>query len=271
MEDAFIKRSAPTFELSILSGIDSFTYMVSDGQQNILALREYELSEETGKDLKNVLQTDRLVQLSYRNVRMIWSHPLAALIPTRLFNPADRQSLLGHLAEVPSNFLLKNDNIPQLSATNIYGVGEAHLNNLKQKFPGGRLFHLHSALYWGCRMLTSQQGGRQVFVHVRGDGFRALVFEGANLLLVNYYTYQSAKDFLYFILLLFEQFKLDQETTPLSMSGKILTDSEIYRLLSRYIRKLQVLQPPAFFKFGPKLSQKPKYFYFDLFCGLLCK
>lgn len=271
LEDDFTKRSSPTFELSILTGIDSFTYMVSDGQQNILALREYLLDEKNMQDFQQTLESDRLLALQYRNSRIVWVGDLSTLIPGRLLNNDDRQILLGHLTDVPENTLLKNDQLTPLSAVNVYGIEEARWNMLKGKFPGARLFHIHTALFWGYRKYAAQQGGMQVFVHVRPSFFHLLIFDGSNLLLANRYAYQSAKDFLYFILLIFDQFKLSQENTPLLLSGKLLSDSEIYRLLARYIRQLDFLKPPAFFQFGPKMTQKKHYFYFDLFCGLLCK
>lgn len=245
--------------------------MVSDGRQNILALREYALENGELEQLQKTMDGDRLMSLTYRSSRILWVGPLSTLIPTRLFNTADRRQLLSHLSEVPDSTVLKNDQLGPLNATNVYGIEEARWNLLRKKFPGARLFHIHSALYWGYRMHTAQQGGMQVFVHVRSGVFHVLLFDGPNLLLANHYPYQAAKDFLYFILLVFDQFKLNQESTPLYLSGKILPDSEIYRLLARYIRKLDFLKPPAFFQFGSKMTEKKHYFYFDLFCGLLCK
>lgn len=271
LEDDFNRKSSPVYELSILTGIDSFTYMVSDGQQNILALREHLLEDAQVQELEETIAGDRMLSLSYRNCRIIWSGPVSTLVPTRLFNPADRESLLEHLTELPDDMAVKYDQISQLNATNVYGISAPRLDVLNKKFPGARLFHLHSALYWGYRKFAGQQGGMQIFLHVRQGYCSLLLFEGPNLLIANRYDFQAGKDLLYFVLLIFDQFKLSQENTPVFLSGKLLDQSEIYQLLIRYIRKVQFLQPPAFFQFGPKLNQKKHYLYFDLFCGLLCK
>jgi len=271
LEDGFSRKLSPTYELSILTGIDSFTYMVSDGRQNVLALREHLLEKASVQELKETIASDRLLSLHYRNCRIIWAGPVSALIPTRLFNPQDRKSLIGHLTDVQDDLLLKYDQLTQLTATNVYGIEQPRWEVLSNKFPGARLFHIHSALYWGCRKYTGQQGGMQIFVNVRQGYFSLLLFEGSNLLLANRYPYQSAKDFIYFILLIFDQFKLNQESTPIFLSGKLLDQSDIYNMLVRYIRNVQFLKPPAFFQFGQKMTQKKHHFYFDLFYGLLCK
>ena len=72
-------------------------------------------------------------------------------------------------------------------------------------------------------------------------------------------------------MLVFNQFDLTVEETPVFLSGQLMEDSEIYRLLVRYVKKLQFLDPPAFFQYGTKLAHHPKYLYFDLLCLLLCK
>ena len=245
--------------------------MVSDGKQQILVVREYAFDENVDKELPEILATDRILQLPFRNSRIIWSGGVATLLPTRLFNPVDRRIPLELLTDLPESHLVKEDAISQISATNIYAIDPKRWDMLQQKFPGARLFHIYSALIWGCRMWAGHRQGKQVFIHIRPEFFQLLVFDNNNLLLVNQYSYRSVTDFLYYVMLIFDQFKMDPETHPLYLSGKILKEAEIYRLLIRYIRKVEFLKPPAFFKFGQKLTQRPHYFFFDLLCALLCK
>ena len=101
--------------------------------------------------------------------------------------------------------------------------------------------------------------------HVKGRFFQAILLKDGNLMFINTFQFQSSKDFIYYVLLLFDQFDLKQEEVNLMLSGQLIKDSEIYRLLFRYIKKVNFIQHPSFISFGPKMKTKPSYYYFDIF------
>ena len=96
------------------------------------------------------------------------------------------------------------------------------------------------------------------------------VFEDKGLLFSNAFPYQSAKDFIYFLLLPYQQFGLKPGKTPVYLSGQLVEDSEIYREALRYLKGPRFVEPPAFFHLGSRINQEPRHFYFDLLGLSLC-
>ena len=72
---------------------------------------------------------------------------------------------------------------------------------VRKTFPDCRFFHLNTALMEGIRKLADIKEGPQVYAHIRNGTLSIFAFEGKNLLFSNIFPYQSAKDFIYFLLL----------------------------------------------------------------------
>ncbi|WP_296386943.1 DUF3822 family protein, partial [Winogradskyella sp.] len=68
-----------------------------------------------------------------------------------------------------------------------------------------------------------------------------LVVDKSKLLLFNVFEYNSKEDFIYYVLFVFEQLKLDVETTPVNLSGNIDKDDEIYNTLYTYVRHIDFM------------------------------
>lgn len=270
IENNFSRRSTNTYELSILLGMDSFSYIVSNNQKEILALKDFAYSStpknasEWEEHLRSVVNEDRYLRLRHQNTRVGLATTPFALVPERLYQAGKERSYLKELAKLNGSSKIMVDEIPNCDAHNVFAVDSTIIQFISGFFPGSRVFHLGSSMIGGLKRLSAIHTGKHLYVNVQSKELMAVLLEDGELQFINVYPYQSVKDFLYYILLIYDQYNLEQEYVPLHLSGKLMEDSEIYRLLHRYVKNLQFLDPPAFLKFGPKLNLHPKYFYFDL-------
>jgi Protein of unknown function (DUF3822) len=90
-----------------------------------------------------------------------------------------------------------------------------------------------------------------VFAHVFHTCVWVAAFDRGKLIFANSFAFDNAKDALYFILLAYTQAQLDPAQIPLQLSGTIVQDSEIYRMLTRFIRQIQWTAP------SPTLTDLP--------------
>ena len=109
-----------------------------------------------------------------------------------------------------------------------------------------------------------EAGGFTVFAHFLKDKLHLALFEKRQFIYYNSFSYTSANDVLYYVLLVYNQFKLETAVTPLYLSGHILENSEIFKILFRYITELRFMPEPSFLKFSKKFSEVPPHFYSDL-------
>ncbi len=273
VEDTFIRKNTNIYELSILMGVDSFDYMVTDSRQHVQAVKSYDAGPQQMAQpsiLQSLIQEHGLLTLPYRAVRAGWASGKSTLVPQRLYNEQKKTAYLEQATELGAGEAILVDSLPDLALNNVYAVPQAIVSFIRQSFPACRLFHISTALLACIRNLPSPKEGHRVYAHLKDGLVFISVFDGSSLLFLNAFPYQSAKDFIYFLLLSYQQLGLKQERAPAYLSGQLVEDSEIYREAFRYLKNIHFAELPPFFQLGDKLSKEPKHFFFGLSGLSLC-
>lgn len=273
-EDNFIKKSTSSYDLSILIGVDRFSYVVNDAQQNILILKSF--TYRLGKDhlksaIREIYMADRYLKFPYSKVKVAIVNAQTSLVPSRLYDEKQKSIYLEKMTFSENLDTIKADHLLDFNAVNVYSFDREAINLLKGYFPSAQIFHNTTALIQGYYKQSEALSGPKIFINVLDKIVQAVILEDKELIFCNSFTYKSSKDFIYYIMLLFDQFNLKPETVPLTISGHIIEDSEVYHLLYKYIRHLNMIGTPSYFKIGKKLSDIPQHIYFDLFSLKLCE
>jgi len=277
IEDNFAKRSTTSYKLSILVGMDSFFYLISDAQQNVLVLKSYDFDQKIDsfdalkEPFQKIFIEDELLQLPYLSTKVAFVNHQSTLVPNRLFDDNRTESYLEHLTTLKDTDLIEVDNLHLLDSLNVYAIDRDVLTIARSYFPNADIHHSLTPLILGYHRLTEHQDGHQIFINVHKNLAQIVLFQDRKLLFCNTFGFQSAKDFIYYSMLIFDQFNLKPETTPLLLSGKILQHSDIYSQLYRYIRRINFVKTPVYYRLGKKLSEQSEHFYFDLFSLKLCE
>lgn len=239
--------------------------MITNPQRQILLLRDYQFSNGQN-ELNDTIAQDEYLQAAYQKIKIAALSPYFTLVPERLYNPSEKRTYLQEIAPLSYDKDIRVDELRAVQARTVYALPQALTSTLQKQLAGGQLYHAVSAFLAGLMLLTpSTTSTPTLYFQVYPGWLIAAILEGKSLLFVNSFNYQNAKDFLYYALLVLDQYKLSAEDTPIYISGQLIEQSEIYPLLRRYLRKLQFITPPPFVHFGTKWQQQPTYFYFNLF------
>jgi hypothetical protein len=106
----------------------------------------------------------------------------------------------------------------------------------------------------------AESDGFTAFAQVFGSHIYVSIFDRKRVIFTNSFTYENAKDALYVILLAYEQANATPATTPLWLSGMIIADSEIYRMLTRFIRTIRFSPYPTLPE--PLTAVKPHFLFY---------
>jgi len=264
VEKSFDASKTETYELSILVGMGSFDYMVFDAQQGVLLWRSRELAQQDEAAYAKVVSEDRVLRQPFRNLRVGWSSSKQTLVPNRLFNPAEQAVYLEQSVDIDSGEQTRSEEIPAMGMHHIYAVKAAQLKVLQSRFPGSRHFHLGTALLHEQQRLMANMDRPCVFIHLRGLHLWVSVFDKSTLRFFNSFSYKSTKDFVYYVLLGFEEAGLKPSGAHALLSGTIVENSEIYQQLSRYLPDMAFVPCSAYYQYGELLKQQPAHFYFGL-------
>ena len=275
-EDNFVKKYTQTYDLSILIGVDRFCFLVSDPQQNLLLLRNYSIGEDAGvissleNALKEIYISDKVLKLSFKRVRIGLVHEKNTLVPISYFDKDHKSTYLHNVVAYAPKDNIDFDTLKYCNAVNVHATNSNIINQLRGYFPGSHIYHALSPVILGFRKITEHQRGNQICLNIRDRIMQILLFDGGNFLFGNSFRYQSSKDFIYYVMLIFDQFNLKPESDVVHLAGSVIENSEIYHLLYRYIRHINIIPAPSYYRLGKRLSKSPVHFYFDLFSLKLC-
>ena len=275
VEFAFSPKATQTYELSLLVGADSVYCLVNDAQLNVLALNSFHFDHRREKssalNLKAVFIEDEMLKLPYSATKVVFTTPHFTLIPTKFYDSKSGMAYFENLTALSEREQFACDHIKSIESNNAYLVDNDAVATMKSTFPQAQQHHYMSALIQGFQKIAVRRDGHQVFANIRDGQVQILFFDNKDLIFANSFPFRTPQDLVYFILNVYEQFKLSPEATPLSIGGSLTEDSDIFKFIYRYVRYISFVGTPPYFRFGQQFTGIPQHFYFDLFSVKLCE
>jgi hypothetical protein len=259
IEETFQPEKYASSELSILTGVDSSSYLVVDQDRQVLGVRAF-----THNPLGNWWEQDKYLQHPYQKIRMAWLGRKYTLIPTRLYHADDRRKYLSDLTPLSADEIVLADAIPALNLVLVYALSQNQLSIWRRNFVGCRFYHVLSPLLQQLARQTSRLGLPRMYTYVRDRHLFIIGIDRNKLQFCNAFLCHSAKDYLYYLLLAYEQCGWETNKVPLRLFGEVVSDSEIYKLFYRYVRDVEFLKEDLFLKWGKKSSEQPSHLFYDL-------
>ena len=273
IEDSFIRKNSNLYDLSALIGADRFSFLVLDNNQNVIVLRSYTFEEN--KDIKTFLRKtyhqDDILKLNFASVKVAVTNSKHTLVPAKFFAKEDLAIYLKNVVDLLPTDNVDHDDLNDIDAKNIFAINQEIKELILEFFNNTKLFHGSTAFIRGTLALSKNQSGHQMYINVLNRKLNIVLFEDGKLLFNNSFSFQNVRDFVYYVMLVLDQFKVDPETVPVFLSGQIMRESEIFKLLYRYIKNVDFLEAPDKLRFRSKYEALNAYKFFDLFSLQLCE
>ncbi len=272
-EDDFNKSLTHSYNLSILIGTERLSYLISNQQQQVVSLRSYQLRDlSASKPLKKLLLEDSILRDTFRSVKIGLFSPKFTLLPNALFEASKRQAYLSATNQVHRADRVLNDQISCLELNNVYAFDAAYIDDLMEHFPSAVFYHASTGLMQNFIQKFDSASTKNIFLNIFGQHLSITVVENNQLLLHNIFSYKASPDCLYYVLLVCKQLGLHPHKCLLNIAGDLMEDSEIHKLLYKYVKKIHFVQRPSYYLFGQKLEETlASNLFFDLFSLKLCE
>lgn len=253
-------------ELFLLSHNDYLSYMIKDSRDGGLMIKEFKRSEsEEFLDFhKNVLTVDPLLVSHFKQIYIGVANKRLVLVPENLFDHAQSRMYLENNVPVWQSDHIIVNSLQQQHIKLVYAFRKSLMSLYEDVFPKAIM---HNALTQYVKKVDEvtalMHSGQNVFINVLFESFYIVLYNGNELIYANVYNFETKEDFLYYVMLIFKEFKLMQESTPIYISGKLDVDSAIHDLLMQYFRQLYFIS-----RLGVKTSPIegcPEHIYVDLF------
>lgn len=191
--------------------------------------------------LKAELSSNTVFSEDFDAVLVIHQNELSTLVPKALYNENNKADYLKFNSKILRTDFITEDEIATNKSVNVY-VPYVNINNyVFDTF--GEFVYKHSSSVLIDTVLQKDKTNEDSVIHINcnKNTIELLVVNKGQLQLFNVFEHHSKEDFIYYILFVFEQLKLDVETTLIKLSGSIDKDDELYTILYTYVRHIDFI------------------------------
>jgi hypothetical protein len=276
IDESLDNKLSGAYHLSLLAGLDSFSCCVLDSKRNkYLALCNWTFQgvynwQSFTESLASIVKETPLLQHGYKSVSAAVVNNKSTLVPDALFENGKEETYLRFNHTLEEEDAVKTDRLKNIEARNIYALPKALERSLGSHFPNVRFMHHSTSFLESVLLQYKNLDQPKVAVHVQMSHFEVAVVEGKKLRLYNSFAHQTSEDFIYYLLFVCEQLKLNPEKLDLLLLGEIERNSAIYSILHKYVRNISFGERSDSFEYSYKLTDLPKHFYYNLFNQYLC-
>lgn len=233
--------------MSIQIDLSGLSFFILDSSTNTVLeiISDNFQTRQTPQHLLNRLEhafnTHDTLQFQFTKVQIIHSNTMQTLVPSALFDESALSDYMKYNAKIFKSDFITYDVIQNEDLMVVY-VPFVNINNfIFDRF--GSFEYKHSATVLIDRVLQLQKNSPNVtmFVNIDFKRFDIIVTNNNHLTLYNNFEYESAEDFIYYILFTAEQLNLNPEQFECWLMGSIYEGDELYNMAHTYIRHVSIL------------------------------
>ncbi|EDP70039.1 hypothetical protein FBALC1_10917 [Flavobacteriales bacterium ALC-1] len=249
-------------ELSIQINLNGLSFCIlNKGSNTIEFLKTIAFANKLNPSdvlnhLKAELSSNTVFSEDFDAVLVIHQNELATLVPKALYDDKNKADYLKFNSKILRTDFITEDEIVVNESINVY-VPYVNINNYIFDTFGEFVYkHASSVLIDTILQKEATKEDPIVYINSNKNTIEVFVVTKGQLQLFNVFEYHSKEDFIYYILFVFEQLKLDVETTLIKLSGDIDKDDELYTILYTYVRHIELISTDFNFTISDTVEAK---------------
>lgn len=270
-DEALNKEFSEQYELSIQLSQEGFSFCIFHPENNkYLSIETIRLTENLNESkmvnvFEEAIRTHEWLLLNFRTVKVYFENEFSTLIPASIYDEKNNDLYARFNFTIATDHICKTDYIKSTDAYLIYTLHDELLKKFQALFPGCKFYSstanlLESLLIQYKNLVTE----KRMFVNVRNSFIDIVILEENKVLFVNSFRYSSPEDFIYFIIFVIEQLKLNPETIELAFSGLIDKNSRFFENVYQYIRHVKFQKLPSSHTYSYLFSEVPAHYFYNL-------
>jgi hypothetical protein len=268
------------YSLLLQSGEREFQLAVVDTKTNrCLLLEHYNLhnlnTEAEHQQLIEALFGDHhlLTAGFWHSVRFAVKNQRFSLIPAALFDKDQTEAYLRLTSPIlPADKLLYYRHLKN-SIITVFGAEQRFIDWLQHRYPNLKIQVIHhlSAFVEGVLHSPDHSSDSDLFLLLENGMLTAVIAQGNKLRFANMFRCSEPSDFVRYVMMILQQFKLSQASTKVQLWGNITPDSSWFKELRPYLGNLSFGSRPPFLKYPFVFDEAAEQRFYDLFSLYLCE
>lgn len=223
-------------------GEKMFSYLLFNRAHNKLVALKYfypdtQAPRPMSEMIAEVLASDSLLSLKYKETVVIYSFPESSMVPVSLSNEhLDRAVTQLVYGNVQKGLILREP-VEGWDMVNIYRIPRELQSFIEQEFSPSKYYHVYSLLL----ISLNREGEDRDLLKIRfyPDRFIAMLIRQGTLQIIQSFIYQTPDDVSYNLLAIAEQFDIDPTAIQVMVSGTVDKQSALYNELEKYFLHIQ--------------------------------
>lgn len=280
-DEAFSISQAGNCNLYVTVSPTVIRLAVADMERNkFVVLEDYELISvftalQAAEQLSLIALDNPLLQgAKWHTVRVGVNNQHFTLVPETLFDHVHKQDYL----RLNSDLHADNEQVhyyrhSNMEAVNIFAVENALLEKVEVLFPDADVQFVHqtSSLIKGVMHQARRSKDKSIYIFVERNYVTILVVSDSGLQFCNLFHYLSPEDFIYYIVFVMQEQKLNPEQETIHVWGDVTHDSALFNILQKYIRSVKLGSKPEDISFSYKFDNLFEHRYFEVYSLHLCE
>lgn len=270
IDKTFDQEQTNLYHLSIQIGLDGFSFAILDipkGKYTVLKSFNFFLKRPRllFMKVKELWSQEEYLNLKYKSVEIIYSTEIFTLVPQAFFQTGTAEKYLGFNHELEKGYNIEKTLLPKAEAWCLFAIPDNLKEFLSLKFPKATIKHtLFPLVERSLKENRNFSDRKQVHLNFYNSCFELIAISGTRLLFCNQFNFSGDSDVMYYVLNVFDQLKLSQDTTDLVIHGRFRQSDPLYQAFRQYLRKPVFARPASLFTYSYTFSLQPEHYFTSL-------
>lgn len=162
------------------------------------------------------------------------------------------------------------NNINKLFIKNVFSISSEELNYIDEVFPTPKIMHIGTSILENAVRNKEDFYDQQLILDIKPGVIHILYFEKGIQIHESVSVCEQGR-FLYYVLLVSDQYNIDRENCDLKLSGEIMPDSLLFGELWKFFKTISFVPLNENIVLPEELQEKPFYYYNSLMSLDLCE
>lgn len=283
IDSTYSVENHKNYRLSIQLRLDGFSFAIFASETNkILKIQEYKSPwrKDLGQDeqwqkinqyLLETFENDNIGLLSFSAVKVILDHKEYHLQASIFVDETKSNTAIDFNQSINYSHIILNKETLGLDCINAFAIPSSIRNTISDYFEKIDFLHISDILINDIRILhQNKKITKRLYVYISDRDIHIIAFD-KELLFSNSFHYSAKEDFIYFILLAFEQLEMNPEEDPLYFVGEISRSSALYNITWQYIRNVHFMGKQLSAVLSQDFDQLPIHQYYLLLQSNICE
>ena len=280
----FNPEALKNMNISIQLRLDGFSFAIIDiFDKRLLKLQDYKTTtipknsiqekwEEVIKSFKIFIKQSIFELNSFNKTIFIIDHNEYTLMPKALFIEAKAKDYLIFNQNISYSFDIFSNTIFTTDKVILFAVYQPLKTIIDERFSEYSLKHHNNVLLLALlKLQKNKKTTPSLYVSVSSNLIHIIGIDNENLLMCNTYQFSSKEDFIYFVLLAYDQLSLNPKKDSLYLLGDISRSSLIFQICWQYILNISFIDQLSGIKTASAFDHMPTHQYFTLIQSTLCE